>query len=131
MTAPFTVTTVKPAGTTSKLFGLTEGAHLPARKQYLRWVQFKGTRDVAGEWTTDSDPLLAQYAARGYPVRCLTSFPGMAIVGFPTLPRIQRLGIGEQAVTASEASRHSNSPGCDCWNSIGLGPIAATKCPTR
>ena len=44
---PFTVTTVKPAGTTSKLFGLTEGAHLPARRQYLRWVQFKGTRDEA------------------------------------------------------------------------------------
>lgn len=104
MTAPFTVTTVKPAGTTSKLFGLTEGAHLPARKQYLRWVQFKGTRDANGDWTADSDPLLAQYAARGYPVRCLTSFPGMAIVGFPTLPRIQRLGIGDHAVTASEAS---------------------------
>ena len=32
--APLTVTTVKPAGTTSKLFGLTEGAHLPARRQY-------------------------------------------------------------------------------------------------
>ena len=43
---PTTVTTVKPAGTTSKLFGLTEGAHLPARRQYLRWVQFKGVRDA-------------------------------------------------------------------------------------
>ena len=42
--APITVTTVKPAGTTSKLFGLTEGAHLPARRQYLRWVQFKGAQ---------------------------------------------------------------------------------------
>jgi hypothetical protein len=104
MTAPFTVTTVKPAGTTSKLFGLTEGAHLPARKQYLRWVQFRGTRDAAGNWSADSDPLLAQYAARGYRVRNLTSFPGMAIVGFPTLPRIQRLGIGDRAVTASEAT---------------------------
>ncbi len=104
MVAPFTVTTVKPAGTTSKLFGLTEGAHLPARKQYLRWVQFRGTRDAAGNWSADSDPLLAQYAARGYQVRSLTSFPGMAIVGFPTLPRIQRLGIGDRAVTASDAT---------------------------
>ncbi|MBC7637086.1 MAG: recombinase [Acetobacteraceae bacterium] len=104
MIAPFTVTTVKPAGTTSKLFGLTEGAHLPARKQYLRWVQFRGTRDAAGNWSADSDPLLAQYAARGYQVRGLTSFPGMAIVGFPTLPRIQRLGIGDRAVTASDAT---------------------------
>ena len=104
LTAPFTVTTVKPAGTTSKLFGLTEGAHLPARRQYLRWVQFKGTRDDRGAWTADSDPLLADYEARGYPVRTLRSFPGMSIVGFPTLPLIQRLGIGERLVTAPEAA---------------------------
>jgi adenosylcobalamin-dependent ribonucleoside-triphosphate reductase len=99
---PFTVTTVKPAGTTSKLFGLTEGAHLPARRQYLRWVQFRGRRTEAG-WTHDSDPLLAEYEARGYPVRELRSFPGMSIVGFPTVPLIQRLGIDEALVTASEA----------------------------
>jgi adenosylcobalamin-dependent ribonucleoside-triphosphate reductase len=101
--APFTVTTVKPAGTTSKLFGLTEGAHLPARRQYLRWVQFRGRRDKGG-WTADSDALLAEYEARGYPVRPLQSFPGMAIVGFPTLPLIQRLGMGARLVTAPEAS---------------------------
>ncbi|MGG5812014.1 recombinase [Falsiroseomonas sp. CW058] len=101
---PFTVTTVKPAGTTSKLFGLTEGAHLPARRQYLRWVQFKGTRDPAGRWHADADRLLADYESRGYPVRELRSFPGMAIVGFPTLPLIQRLGIGERIVTAPEAT---------------------------
>ena len=100
---PFTVTTVKPAGTTSKLFGLTEGAHLPARRQYLRWVQFKGTRDADGAWAPDSDPLLADYEAKGYPVRALASFPGMSIVGFPTLPRIQRLSIGERLTTAPEA----------------------------
>ena len=92
---PFTVTTVKPAGTTSKLFGLTEGAHLPARRQYLRWVQFK-----AGQ---DPDPLIADYAARGYPTKDLRSFPGMAVVGFPPLPLIQRLGIADRLVTAPEA----------------------------
>jgi len=101
--APFTVTTVKPAGTTSKLFGLTEGAHLPARRQYLRWVQFRGRRDGTG-WAADSDALLNQYEARGYPVRPLQSFPGMAIVGFPTMPLIQRLGIGARLVTANEAA---------------------------
>ncbi len=101
---PFTVTTVKPAGTTSKLFGLTEGAHLPARRQYLRWVQFKGTKDGNGAWAPDSDPLLPEYEARGYPVRTLRSFPGMSAVGFPTLPLIQRLGIGDRLVTAPEAS---------------------------
>ncbi|HYF06859.1 MAG TPA: recombinase, partial [Acetobacteraceae bacterium] len=104
LTAPFTVTTVKPAGTTSKLFGLTEGAHLPARRQYLRWVQFKGTRDAAGGWAADSDPLLGEYEARGYPIRTLASFPGMSIVGFPTLPLMQRLGAGDRVVTAPEAT---------------------------
>ena len=101
--APFTVTTVKPAGTTSKLFGLTEGAHLPPRRQYLRWVQFKGVKGEAG-WAPDADPLLADYESRGYPVRGLRSFPGMAVVGFPTLPLIQRLGIGDRLVTAPEAT---------------------------
>jgi adenosylcobalamin-dependent ribonucleoside-triphosphate reductase len=102
---PITVTTVKPAGTTSKLFGLTEGAHLPARRQYLRWVQFKGTRnDETGEWADSSDPLLAEYAARGYPMRTLKTFPGMTVVGFPTVPMLLRLGQGERSVTAGEAS---------------------------
>jgi ribonucleoside-triphosphate reductase (formate) len=102
---PVTVTTVKPAGTTSKLFGLTEGAHLPARRQYLRWVQFKGTRDGAtADWVDGSDPLLADYAARGYPMRTLRTFPGMTAVGFPTVPLLLRLGIGDRSVTAGEAS---------------------------
>jgi adenosylcobalamin-dependent ribonucleoside-triphosphate reductase len=102
---PTTVTTVKPAGTTSKLFGLTEGAHLPARRQYLRWVQFKGVCDEAtGEWATGSDPLLAAYAERGYPMRTLKTFPGMTVVGFPTVPLLLRLGLGERCVTATEAS---------------------------
>ena len=101
---PVTVTTVKPSGTISKLFGLTEGAHLPARRHYLRWVQFKGTRDRSGGWAAGSDPLLADYAARGYPMRTLTSFPGMTIVGFPTVPLIMGLGLAERLVTAPEAS---------------------------
>ncbi|WP_198370710.1 recombinase, partial [Roseomonas rosulenta] len=104
MAAPATVTTIKPAGTTSKLFGLTEGAHLPARRQYLRWVQFRGGPDGKGGWLPGGDPLVADYAARGYPVRALETFPGVSIVGFPTLPLIQRLGIGDRLVTAPEAS---------------------------
>ena len=101
---PVTVTTVKPAGTTSKLFGLTEGAHLPARRQYLRWVQFRGEKDASGHWRADADPLLADYEARSYPIRALASFPGMTIVGFPTEPLAQRLGMGDALVTAPEAS---------------------------
>ena len=102
---PLTVTTVKPSGTISKLFGLTEGAHLPARAWYLRWVQFKGTREPGTDrWTDGSDPLLARYQAEGYPLRELRSFPGMTIVGFPTEPLIVRLGLGEKLVTALEAT---------------------------
>jgi hypothetical protein len=104
LSRPVTVTTVKPAGTTSKLFGLTEGAHLPARRQYLRWVQFKGVRDPeTGNWDSNADPLLAAYAARGYPMRTLRSFPGMTVVGFPTVPLLLRLRIGTRCVTAPEA----------------------------
>ena len=35
--------------TTSKLFGLTEGAHLPAMREYLRWVQFRND-DAHLQW---------------------------------------------------------------------------------
>ena len=101
---PLTVTTVKPAGTTSKLFALTEGAHLPARRQYLRWVQFRGERDADGGWRSGSDPLLAEYAGRGYPVRALATFPGMSAIGFPALPLALRLGFGTRLVTAAEAT---------------------------
>jgi len=102
---PMTVTTIKPAGTTSKLFGLTEGAHLPARRQYLRWVQFRGTRsEETGEWDASADARLATYAAQGYPMKTLQTFQGMTVVGFPTIPYLFRLNIGDRGVTASEAS---------------------------
>jgi hypothetical protein len=105
MNDPITVTTVKPAGSTSKLFGLTEGVHLPARRQYLRWVQFKGTQNSdTRQWDVGSDPRLAEYESQGYPMRGLKTFQGMTIVGFPTVPLLVRLGIGERVVTASEAS---------------------------
>jgi hypothetical protein len=67
-------------------------------------VQFKGTHGPAGEWAPGSDPLLAEYEARGYPLRELRSFPGMTIVGFPTIPLIMRLGLADRLVTAPEAT---------------------------
>lgn len=91
---PHTDTTIKPAGTTSKLFGLTEGWHLPAYAEYLRWVQFK-----------EDDPLVAQYEALGYPIqRDLRSYRGMVIVGFPTVPTIATLGMGDELVLAGDAT---------------------------
>lgn len=90
---PHTDTTVKPAGTTSKLFGLTEGVHLPSMKEFLRWVQFRS-----------DDPLIAKYRELGYPTRELKVYHGTTIVGFPTQPEICRLGMGEKLVTAADAT---------------------------
>ena len=83
--------------TTSKLFNLTEGAHLPAMLWYLRWVQFR-----------NDDPLIAEYRAKGYPVRELKTYSGTTIVGFPTKPAIvelaEELGLVDKLVTAAQAT---------------------------
>lgn len=89
---PTTSRTIKPAGTTSKLFGLTEGAHLPAMAVYLRWVQFR-----------DDDPLVEDYIAKGYPHRTLETYKNVVIIGFPTcLPIGEEMG--EKLVTATQAT---------------------------
>jgi len=90
---PHTLTTIKPAGTTSKLFLLTEGWHLPSMRKFLRWVQFR----------TD-DPLVKVYQDAGYPSKELISYTGTTIVGFPTEPVITTLGMEDKLVTASEAT---------------------------
>jgi hypothetical protein len=91
---PHTVLTIKPAGTTSKLFGLTEGWHLTAKKFWLRWVQFRY-----------DDPLIQSYKDAGYPIReNLKTYEGVTIIGFPTAPLISTLGMGDQLVTADEAT---------------------------
>jgi len=79
--------------TTSKLFALTEGAHLPSMREFLRWVQFR-----------NDDPLVEEYRAKGYPVRKLQTYSGTTIVGFPTAPMICTLGMGDKLVTAAEAT---------------------------
>lgn len=90
--APITSRTIKPAGTTSKLFGLTEGAHLPAMAVYLRWVQFR-----------DDDPLVNEYIAKGYPHRTLETYKNVVIIGFPTcLPIGEEMG--DKLVTATQAT---------------------------
>lgn len=83
--------------TTSKLFNLTEGAHLPAMLWYLRWVQFR-----------NDDPLIEEYRAKGYPVRQLKTYAGTTVVGFPTKPAIvelaEELGLVDKLVTAAQAT---------------------------
>jgi len=93
MVSPHTDTTMKPSGSISKLFGLTEGAHLPSMREYIRWVQFRS-----------DDPLIADYRAKGYPVRELKTYKDHTIVGFPTQPLICTLGMGDKLVTAAEAT---------------------------
>ncbi len=90
---PHTVTTIKPSGSVSKLFALTEGAHLPAMRYYLRWVQMQ-----------NNDPLLDEYRQKGYPVHEVHSYPNVSRVGFPTLPLISTLGMNDKLVTAAEAT---------------------------
>lgn len=63
---PHTYTVMKPDGSIAKLFALTEGAHLPARKFYIRWVQFQ-----------NNDPLLNEYKENGYPTKECTSYPNV------------------------------------------------------
>lgn len=93
MVVPHTNTTIKPAGTTSKLFGLTEGAHLPSMREYIRWVQFR-----------NDDPLVKKYAKMKYPIKELKSYSGTTVVGFPTQPEICKLGMDGALVTAAEAT---------------------------
>lgn len=93
MHTPHTDTTIKPAGTTSKLFGLTEGVHLPSMKEFIRWVQFR-----------EDDPLVEKYKELGYPWKALKAYHGTVIIGFPTQPEICRLGMGDKLVTAAEAT---------------------------
>jgi len=90
---PHTQTTIKPAGTTSKLFGLTEGAHLPSMREFIRWVQFRS-----------DDPLVTKYKKLGYPTKELRDYEGTTVVGFPTQPVICTLGMGDKLITATEAT---------------------------
>lgn len=89
---PHTFTTIKPSGSVSKLFALTEGAHLPAMRYYLRWVMFD-----------ERDPMVRIYESKGYPT-VPTKYPGSIRVGFPTVPTISTLGMGESLITADEAT---------------------------
>jgi ribonucleoside-triphosphate reductase (formate) len=90
---PHTDTTIKPSGTVSKLFALTEGAHLPSMREYIRWVQYRS-----------DDPMVKKYQKKGYPVKELRSYKGSTAVGFPTQPLICRIGMNGELVTAGEAT---------------------------
>lgn len=90
---PHTNTTIKPSGTISKLFALTEGAHLPSMREYIRWVQYRS-----------DDPSVKRYAEKGYPIKELKSYQGSTAVGFPTQPLICRIGMNGELVTAAEAT---------------------------
>ena len=89
MATPATVTTVKPAGTTSLLFGLSTGAHPPAAAQFLRWVRYEDAKAASA------------LAAVGYPTRQVQS---ASLVGFPTEALLARLGQVAGLITSGEMS---------------------------
>jgi adenosylcobalamin-dependent ribonucleoside-triphosphate reductase len=94
---PHTRRTIKPSGSVSKLFGLTEGAHLPSMLFYLRWVQF-----------SIGDPIVDEYRAMGYPVKeSLETYAGMCCVGFPTRLHLTEIMPTELIVTAAQATLES------------------------
>ena len=86
MPAPATVTTIKPAGTTSLLFGLSAGAHPPPAAHYLRWVRYDDAGALAGA---------------GYPIRRIKSG---VLIGFPTEALLTKLGQQAGLITMGEAS---------------------------
>lgn len=91
---PATYTCIKPSGTISKVMGCTEGAHLPAKRHYVRWVAFQhGSSEVR------------RYEAAGYPVKDVShQYRDTVVVGFPTcLPIVNEIPDG-LLVTASEAT---------------------------
>ena len=91
---PDTSLTIKPSGTVSKLWALTEGWHLPAYLWYLRWVQFR-----------EDDPLVKTYRDRGYPVRGpLRTYQGTVIVGFPTRTTLAEIMPADKIITAGDAT---------------------------
>jgi hypothetical protein len=62
-------------------------------REFMRWVQFR-----------NDDPLVAEYEAKGYPVKHLKTYSGTTIVGFPTRPKICELDGGDWVVLAGEAT---------------------------
>jgi hypothetical protein len=71
---------------------------------YLRWVQF-----------SNSDPLIETYRKNGYPVKELKQYKNTTIVGFPTIPIICDLGMGDKLVTATGATPEEQYK----WISLG------------
>jgi hypothetical protein len=72
---------------------LTEGAHLPSMREFIRWVQFR-----------NDDPLVAEYEEKGFPIKRLKQYEGTTVVGFPTKPAICELNGGAWVTTAAEAT---------------------------
>jgi len=71
---PHTMFTIKPSGTISKIFSVTEGAHLPAYPAYIRWVQFR-----------KDDPKVETLQRNGYLFKDVSHvIRDTVVIGFPT-----------------------------------------------
>jgi hypothetical protein len=88
---PDTVLTIPPSGSKSKLFGLTEGAHLPSMAWYLRFVQYRS-----------DDPLVEEHRRNGYPTKGpLRTYTDTTVVGFPTIIELAKIMPPDKLVTAA------------------------------
>ncbi len=108
---PHTMTTIKPSGSVSKLFGLSEGYHLPAMRFYMRWVQFQ-----------PDNPTYLEYQKAGYPTKDLKSYRNTSVVGFPTVPLLTKIMPDSMIVTAAEASPTDQYKWLQLGEKYWLGP---------
>lgn len=114
---PHTFTTIKPAGTTSKVLNCTEGANLPAYAHYLRWVQYEN--ETAPGVT---NPALTEAFLAGYPVEDVShKYPGKSVVGFPTKQPIVDLIGPENVVTADQVSVEQHYQWLELLEAFWLG----------
>jgi hypothetical protein len=77
----------------------------------MRWVQKRS-----------DDPLVKEYADRGYPTKELSTYKGMTAVGFPTKPLITDLIPEDKLVCAGEATMEEQFAWLRLLEENWLGP---------
>ena len=110
---PVTVTTVKPSGTISKLFGLTEGAHLPARRAVSALGAVQGHARPGHRRVDWPAPIRCSPTTPRAATRCATlrSFPGMTDRRLPDRAADHAAwASAERLVTAPEATPDAALP---------------------
>lgn len=95
------VTTVKPSGTLSKVFGCTEGIHSPIAPYIFNWISFSA-----------SDPLLGPLASSNFTIISHPSDSNAVLVKFPvhfpeSTPGFSRVSSGSRSLIVNNESAAS------------------------